>query len=217
MKITRRDQAKPKQFDKYLCDSGNKTRLVDFLVNDWSHINRYATELTNREVYITHGSFCTKLRRINGSVLPEHSQNCRQIKKRQTPKCFRLQHAFNEGFSTACVVSVDTDVAILGIYFATMLPRTIYLQISSKLRTNVLNLTDCRIEDSLKKALPGVHAITGCDSTNSFHGKGKVSALMIMKKNDKFQEASDCFFSINVCNAELNFRTLIASSICSLF
>ena len=119
------------------------------------------------------------------------SQNCRQIKERQTLKCVSNIHLMRDFL---LLDTVDIDVAILGINFATMLPGMIYLQISSKLRTNVLNLTDCRIKDSLKKALPGVHAITRCDSTSSFYGKGNMSALKIMKKNDKFQEVGNWVF-----------------------
>jgi hypothetical protein len=37
-------------------------------------------------------------------------------------------------------------------------------------------------------ALLGLHAFTGCDSTSSFKGKGKVKAVKLMEKNTNFQE-----------------------------
>ena len=36
--------------------------------------------------------------------------------------------------------------------------------------------------------LPGMHAITGCDTVSSFAGKGKLSAFKLVKKNVSFQE-----------------------------
>ena len=38
------------------------------------------------------------------------------------------------------------------------------------------------------KALPSLHAFTGCDSISAFAGKGKLSALKLLKLNDSYQE-----------------------------
>ena len=39
------------------------------------------------------------------------------------------------------------------------------------------------------KALPGMHAFTGCDTVRAFTGKGKIRALTILKANAEFKEA----------------------------
>lgn len=38
-------------------------------------------------------------------------------------------------------------------------------------------------------SLIGVHAWTGCDSTSSFAGQGKVKAINLIRKNQHFREA----------------------------
>ena len=48
----------------------------------------------------------------------------------------------------------------------------------------------CRINDTLGPdvcaALPGMHALTGCDSVSSFASKGKVAAFKLMQNSSKF-------------------------------
>ena len=39
------------------------------------------------------------------------------------------------------------------------------------------------LERNVCEALPGMHAITGCDTVSSFAGKGKLSAFQLVKKN----------------------------------
>ena len=40
----------------------------------------------------------------------------------------------------------------------------------------------------LKDAFLGLHAFTGCDTTSSFAGKGKIKPLKIMKSDNHFTE-----------------------------
>ena len=39
----------------------------------------------------------------------------------------------------------------------------------------------------LCRNLPGLHAFTGCDSVSAFSGKGKVTALKLVKQSRSFQ------------------------------
>ena len=39
------------------------------------------------------------------------------------------------------------------------------------------------------KALPGLHAFTGCDTVSAFAGKDKTRALRMLTANAKFKEA----------------------------
>ena len=45
-----------------------------------------------------------------------------------------------------------------------------------------------RIGASTRKALPGFHAFTGCDTVSAFQGRGKVLVFRIMAKHLGFQE-----------------------------
>ena len=50
--IERRDQKKPKQWTKYLKDPENKTELVKFLHEDWSHQTRFYDKLHGKVLYV---------------------------------------------------------------------------------------------------------------------------------------------------------------------
>ncbi len=43
------------------------------------------------------------------------------------------------------------------------------------------------------EVLLGLHAFTGCDSVSSFVGKGKLSALQLVKKNEEYQDLFSAF------------------------
>ena len=51
-----------------------------------------------------------------------------------------------------------------------------------KYRKNV-RISKCDLSDLKKKALLGLHAITGCDQISSFFCMGKVTCWKILKKN----------------------------------
>ena len=39
----------------------------------------------------------------------------------------------------------------------------------------------------LCRSLPGLHTFTGCETVSAFSGKGKVTALKLVKQNQSFQ------------------------------
>ena len=41
----------------------------------------------------------------------------------------------------------------------------------------------------MSEALPGLHALTGCDSTSAFYGKGKSKALALALKDPTYLNA----------------------------
>ena len=52
MKVSRRDQKRPQQFDKFLRLSENKTDSVKFLMNDYSTNTIHANILEDTELYV---------------------------------------------------------------------------------------------------------------------------------------------------------------------
>ena len=61
--------------------------------------------------------------------------------------------------------------------------RIIDLKAVKEVCKNSLQSTDV---DEVFNALPGLHSFTGCDTVSAFSGKGKVKALKLVKKNNKF-------------------------------
>ena len=82
-----------------------------------------------------------------------------------------------------CVWSPDTDVFILGIYYASQLNVKVRFKTGAKHTTRFIPLHT--IADQLGLAICQLllpfHALTGCDSTSYFKGKGKKKALELLK------------------------------------
>ena len=99
-------------------------------------------------------------------------------------------HAARNGSKAVVISSEDTDVFVLCLAFKDFVPATMYLKCGSQTRTrfdskpNVFERRGSRI----CKCLPGLHAFTGCDSVSAFSGKGKLTALKLVKRRPAYQE-----------------------------
>ena len=61
----------------------------------------------------------------------------------------------------------------------------IFLLCGTRSRSRVINVTQVceQLAVEVCRALPGLHALTGCDTISSFSGKGKKAALDIVKSS----------------------------------
>ena len=81
--------------------------------------------------------------------------------------------------------SSDTDVMVLAIHFRHS-QKSLF---NEKAKNNRWKLVDivaiCRRQgDEIYKALPGLHVLSGCDSTSGFNGKGKKTFFHEMKTQE---------------------------------
>ena len=167
-----------KQWRNFLCSPENKTRLIEFLVSDWSKEEK-RSQLKGKEMYVTVGEICMRL--------TEDSVNeCEALKSSQEEANMRMilhaVHCSKSGYSSVVVVSEDTDVFVLCIAFADNVTCPLYVKCGSKTRvqyvdvgkvTEMLGAAKCN-------ALLGVHAFSGCDTVSAFTGRGKLSCLRLL-------------------------------------
>ena len=90
-----------------------------------------------------------------------------------------------------CIVTVDSDIAIYGVYFAHKFNSNIYIDIGVGKSKRILDVKAIfsNIGSSIAQALPALHAFTGNDYTSAFHAIGKIKAYKILKKFEHFQYA----------------------------
>ncbi len=71
----------------------------------------------------------------------------------------------------------DTDVAVLACTFSHSINAKMLFCVDTKQRKRYLDITAIgqSFGKDVCKALPGMHALTGCDSTSAFVGKGRRS------------------------------------------
>ena len=173
--VSRRDQLCPKQFDKYLWLSQNKINLVSFLIKGWSSNTDHCQVSDGKELYATFKdkAFCISAHCNQLSQTDVDSLSSQQ-EEADTKMFLAAQFAFELGFERVNIITIDTDVVVLAIYFQELLNETIYLQYGTSTRTQIYNMSSHTIKPKVAAALPGMHAIRSCDSTSCFEGKGNL-------------------------------------------
>ena len=96
------------------------------------------------------------------------------------------QFASTLGFQSVKIITVDSDVAILALYFASKIKAHIYLEMGTRAKVVVYDITSHTLEHDICEALPGLHSFSGCDTTSSFSGIGKLKCLTAMKTQEEW-------------------------------
>ena len=84
------------------------------------------------------------------------------------------------------IITVDSDVAILALYFASKIKTHIYLEMGTGAKVVVYDITSHTLEHDICEVLPGLHSFSGCDTTSSFSGIGKTKCLTAMKTQEEW-------------------------------
>ena len=101
-----------------------------------------------------------------------------------------VQHAANEQrYRSIIVSSEDTDVRVLWLAFSFSIDVPIYQRCVSQLNVRYVDIGKVAhvIGQDACKALPGLHALTGCDTVSAFAGIGKVNSLKKLLSKKEYQ------------------------------
>ena len=100
-------------------------------------------------------------------------------------------HASTHNSSEILLVCEDTNVLVLTIAFCSQIRVPINQKKGSQSRSRVVDIRQIKdaFSEEIAHTLPGLHPFTGCDTVPAFAGKGKLTALKIMKDSPKFQRA----------------------------
>ena len=116
------------------------------------------------------------------------------ITKKQTHKFFCMPSQSNDASQSKDTVAITfegTDVFWIAISKADITGVSIYMKRDTQNRTRFVDITDIstNLGIDLSQSIPGIHALTGCDSVSAFAGKRKVAALQVLCKHPSFQKA----------------------------
>ena len=89
------------------------------------------------------------------------------------------------GFESASIITINSEVATPSMYYKHRLDLKLFLQMDtgSKKKTNDLSI-------DVVDTMPAVHTQSGCDSTNSFSGIGKVKLFKTKCKDLRYYSAA---------------------------
>ena len=101
-----------------------------------------------------------------------------------------VQH-FSNHVENVCVATIDTDVAVLAIYYESRIQCNLFVESGSKGKKRIISVSKVAVKvgQDMADALPALHAISGCDSTRAFYGVGKKKVYNIVKNVGAYMEA----------------------------
>ena len=169
------------QWKKFLQSNNNKTNLATFLLKEWGK-EQSRTRL-EKVLYITTKDQCYKLTQQGVHKVADLSSTQEEA---DTRKLLYACHASRTGHKSVTLVSDDTDVLVISLATSDALTCDLFLKTGTKNRTSYINISQLArgLGSQLCQALPGLHAYTG--TVSAFAGRGKVSALKLLQKNENF-------------------------------
>ncbi len=151
VQITRRNQKIPKQFRKFLDNGSNKVDLVRFFLEDWSDPERFKAIIAHHVLFITLKSHAYRLE-VKGDLVrsvPEENLFCNQ-EEADTKMFLCSQHAIQElSCGNICISTVDSDIGVLATYYKDVLPSNLFLEIGTKGKKRILNVS--KMQESIGK------------------------------------------------------------------
>ena len=98
-------------------------------------------------------------------------------------------HAAAQGYESVLLVTEDTDVLVLSIAFSADIGAAMYVKAGTQSRAQYIDVTKIAsaLGPSVCSGLLGMHAFTGCDSVSTLAGRGKLTALKMLKRNEEVQ------------------------------
>ena len=94
------------------------------------------------------------------------------------------------GFTCIRIITVDSDIAILALYYQQQLSVKFFLEYGTGQKTQIFDISSYQpIFKNLPASLPGLHALSGCDSTSAFNGIGKIKCLKVLESDERFIDA----------------------------
>ena len=169
-----------KQWNSFLSSSANKTELIKFIVNEWRN---NTLQFNGMEFYVTSETQCFYIH--NGVVASAHHLFSTQ----EEADTRLLLHAKDAASICEKIVihTPDTDVFLLAVAMSQHIDSSLYIKTGVKNNVRLISIADVAKNlpsEDISEAIIGLHAFTGCDTVNAFHGEGKIKALKLMIKED---------------------------------
>ena len=176
---------KIQQWRRLLQCGVSKMNLIAFILEQWQQPQkRQLLGLTT--LFITSREKCF---RINSDSVSGVTELKTTQEEADTRILLHAKHVPDD-YSSIIIAAEDTDIFLLCLAFQNKIDHPLYIRCGSATR---LRYTDVRkvvaaIGQDVCDALLGFHAFTGCDTVSSFNGRGKLSALKLLKGSEQFQE-----------------------------
>ena len=192
----------PKDWKAFLQNETNKERLLELIFEEWQK-DQYAEGLRDRHIYFTLKEACFCLTSSDGNSVKV--EEVRDLFSSQE-EADTILHSLSADKSESAIIVVhspDTDVFILLLHYSEFFDNDVYFETgtgNSRRRINIKTTMTIHGHD-VCKALLGIHAVSGCDSTSAFVRKGKVKPLKLGKQEEFLQAFLELGTDVSLCDA----------------
>lgn len=169
-------------------------------MREWER-DDYAQYLTDRLLYVVSGNSCTLINSMDGENTDSQPIYDLYSEQEEADTKILLHCKYISRNSSSVPIikrSPDTDVFILLLAFASKFETMILFDTGTANSRRLLNISKLSntLSENFCQALIGFHSFTGCDTTSSFAGKGKIRPLSILQKDDEmvqfFKQLGQC-------------------------
>ena len=184
-------QKRPTNWLDALKNNTFKESLIRYLVQAWKDPS-FGPILKNKIFYANFNNTCYRCVNSEGSMLCEEEEELYGSHEDADSRMFfYLDHI--SGPSNVAIRTDDTDCLVVALGCKHLFDQKVNIwieagvQSKNNLRYININKIYHQLGETLRKALPAYHALTGCDYSASFCRKGKVQPCKILKKDAQTQ------------------------------
>ena len=167
--IENKDVSLPQNWKQFMDHSDNKADLANFLSED---LIQTAKNTQQTGELITSGGFVEET-----SAAASHGTNVHHLQSTHEEADTRIilhaMAACQNGFERLIICCRDTDVLVLLVHFASQLSQEIWFRTGTAKQRTFVAVHEVTLPESMKKNLPGFHALTRCDTVSQPRGHGK--------------------------------------------
>ena len=177
-----------KNWRRLLSSTETKTRLTEFLAENWK-AEKNRDQLGSVTLIVTSGEKSFKITKAEVTEVQELASSHEEA---DTRLMIHTRHAA-QTYPEVIVISEDTDVFVilLGVHSEMGSHSKFILRRGKGNKIRLIDVTRLAavLGKDVCRSLIGLHAWTGCDTVSSFAGQGKVKALALVQKENKFKVA----------------------------
>ena len=138
-----------------------------------------------KEIYAAFDNKGFHIFESNGTIQMDELRDKSPEQEEADTKMFLCgKYCVSLGASSVCIHTVDTDVLVLSFYYSAHVNN--HYLILGKSEEPLLNVSNADYDVDMRRALPGLHAVTGCDSASAFFRRGKTKGFRLLQTKVSF-------------------------------
>ena len=157
------------QWWKFLSNSTDKSLVIKFIAEECQN-ERHREKLAGKTIFVTTEDYCNE----DSSIGMTARQELRSTQEEANTRVFlHGPHAAASGYRAVVITSDDTDVFVLFLTFKGFISCPVFVK--HRQQTRAVYMDESRnvrmLDLELCRSLPGLHALTDCDSVSAVSGR----------------------------------------------